>query len=90
MRNVFLPLAVIAAVGFGGVAMASNNAPTTATTGAILTVDPQGGSIFLADGSHYVVPATINLTSFNDTENVTVEWQQVGSSKVVTAVSHAQ
>lgn len=90
MRNVFLPLALISVLGFGGAAFAANNSPVTATTGPILLLQGQDGSVTLADGTRFVVPASIDLTSFNETENVTVHWQQVGNSKVAIAVSHAQ
>ena len=89
IRNVLLRLALISAIGFGGAAFASNNAPVTASTAAILVLQAQDGSVTLADGTRFGVPATINLASFNDREQVTGQWQQVGKSKVAASVSHA-
>lgn len=87
MRNVFLPVALIAALGFGGAAFAGNNAAVSSTSGGILLL--QSGGVVLKDGSRFVVPASVNLTNISEGELVTVNWQQVGNVKVVTSVSHA-
>ena len=89
MRNVFLPVALIAALGFGGAAFAGNNAAISATSGGILLLQAEEGGLVLKDGSRYVVPASVNLTNISEGELVTVNWQQVGNVKVVTSVSHA-
>lgn len=87
MRNVFLPLALIAAIGFGGAAFAGNNAPVNATSGGILLL--QAGGVVLKDGSRFVLPASVNVTNISEGELVTLNWQQSGNVKVITSVSHA-
>ena len=87
MRNVFLPVALIAALGFGGAAFAGSNAPVNASSGGILLL--QAGGVVLKDGSRFVLPASVNVTNISEGELVTVNWQQVGNVKVVTSVSHA-
>ena len=87
MRNVFLPLALIAAIGFGGAAFAGNNAPVNSTSGGILLL--QAGGVLLKDGSRFVLPASVNVTNITEGELVTVKWQQSGNVKVITSVSHA-
>lgn len=87
MRNVFLPLALIAAIGFGGAAFAGNNAPVNSTSGGILLL--QAGGVLLEDGSRFVLPASVNVTNITEGELVTVKWQQSGNVKVITSVSHA-
>ena len=87
MRIVFLPLALIAAIGFGGAAFAGNNAPVNSTSGGILLL--QAGGVLLKDGSRFVLPASVNVTNITEGELVTVKWQQSGNVKVITSVSHA-
>ena len=89
MRNIFLPAALIAALGFGGAAFAGNDAPLNQTSGAILLLQASEGGLVLQDGSRYVLPATVQVNNLSDGEHVTVSWQQNGNVKVVTSVTHA-
>ena len=96
MSNKIVSVAVISALTFGGAlslgsaAFASNSAPVSQTNGSVLVLHPKDGTVILSDGQLYVVPATINLTAFNDGEHVTASWQQVGNTRVVVGLNHAQ
>ena len=96
MSNKIISLAVISALTLGGAvslsgaAFAANNAPVSQTTGSVLVLHADDGSVILSDGKLYVVPASINLTAFNDGERVTANWQQVGDTRLVVGFTHAQ
>ncbi len=95
MSNKIVTAAVIGAMTFGSVlsltsaAFAMNGAPVSESIGTIQTLHADDGSLMLNDGKIYLVPATINLAQFNDTQHVKVEWQQVGQTRVVTDISSA-
>ena len=96
MSNKIVSIALISALTLGGAvslsgaAFASNNAPVSQTTGSVLVLHAEDGSVILSDGKLYVVPSSINLASFNDGERVTASWQQVGDTRVVIGFNHAQ
>lgn len=96
MSNKIVSLALISALTLGGAvslssaAFASNNAPVSQTSGSVLVLHAEDGTVILSDGQLYVVPASINLASFNDGEHVTASWQQVGDTRLVVGLTHAQ
>jgi hypothetical protein len=96
MSTKAVSLALVAALSLGGAlslstaAFASNTAPVMQTTASVLVLHDGAGSVILSDGQRYVVPTFISLNSFSETENVKVDWQQVGDARVVTAITHAQ
>lgn len=95
MKTNFASLALITALSLGGsltlggAAFAESSAPVTQETGSILVVHRDNGTIYLNDGTKYIVPSRISLASFSDTENVVLQWQQAGNDRIVVALSHA-
>ncbi len=78
------------ALSLGGAAFASNSAPVSRADGSVLVLHAEDGSVILSDGNQYVMPAKINLAAFNDGERVTASWLQVGNTRVVVGLTHAQ
>ena len=96
MKTKFASLALVTALALGGslslgaAAFAANTGPVMQESSSILVVHRENGTIYLNDGTKYVVPTGISLASFSDTENVSLQWQQSGNDRVVVSLTHAQ
>ncbi len=89
MKNMLIPAALIAVMGFGGVAFAASTAPVSDDVGEILLLEPDTGSVTLVSGEHYVVPGNIVLNRFHETQTVRIDYQQSGRTRVVKSITLA-
>jgi Cu/Ag efflux protein CusF len=78
MRNVVLPIIVVASLGLSSMAMAATAAPTV-TEGTIKALDSKAMTLTLSDGSLYKLAASIKLASLKIGEKVKVTWTRMGT-----------
>ena len=83
MRNVILPLILVASLGVSSIAMAA--APTV-SEGTIKAMDAKALTLTLNNGSVYKLAKTIKLSSLKVGEKVKVTWSKVGKIDEASAV----
>lgn len=76
MRSHVLPLAVL--VSLGTVSLAS---AATTSVGVIKSIDTKAHSVTLADGTSYMLPATVKDSSLKTGEKISIAWILKGSAR---------
>ncbi len=69
MRNLFAPIALVAAVAFSGAAFAA----ATEVTGVIKSIDAKAETVTLEDGKVYHLPKGFKLEAFKAGAKVTLK-----------------
>lgn len=82
MRSYLIPLAVIAAIGSAGLALAA-----TTSEGTIKSMDMKAHTITLSDGTIYQLPAGFKDPGLKVGEKVAVTWTEVGGKYDASAVT---
>ncbi|PZQ99362.1 MAG: hypothetical protein DI533_01365 [Cereibacter sphaeroides] len=85
MRSFILPVAVIATLGFGQLAMAN-----TITTGVVKSIDQKTMMLTLDNGASYQLPKGFKADSLKVGEKVAVNWVMQGQMHDATSVLPAK
>lgn len=82
MRTKILPLVLVAAMSFGGMAFAA----ATETNGTIKAIDEKAMTVTLEDGTTYTLPKGFKLAEIKVGEKVVISWEAKGDLKEASGI----